>query len=71
MLAIYNLLGLKIRSLVDNEHDARAHAIRLGGKDDIGTWVTSGLYLYAMSAGEFGQGKNGAGPITLSNPSES
>jgi len=56
-LVIYNSLGQKIRSLVDNEHDAGSYAIHWGGKDDIGTWVTSGLCRYVMSAMEFRVGK--------------
>ncbi len=55
--AIYNLLGQKIRSLVDQEQEAGYHVVPWDGNDENGTSVASGLYLYAISAGEFKQVK--------------
>lgn len=56
-LTIYNLLGQKIRSLVDKEQEAGLHAVHWDGHDENGTSVASGIYLYAIGAGEFKQVK--------------
>lgn len=56
-LTIYNLLGQKIRSLVDKEQEAGFHFVHWDGTDEHGTSVASGMYLYAIGAGEFKQVK--------------
>jgi len=52
-LVIYNLLGQKIRTLVDKEMSTGYHTIKWHGRDDFGNTVASGVYLYALQAGEF------------------
>ena len=52
-LTIYNLLGQKIHTLIDKEQQAGYHAVHWNGCDDNGTSVASGMYLYAINAGEF------------------
>ncbi|MBC8184628.1 tetratricopeptide repeat protein [candidate division KSB1 bacterium] len=52
-LVIYNLLGQKIRTLVNKEMATGYHTIKWRGRDDFGNAVASGVYLYAIQAGEF------------------
>jgi tetratricopeptide (TPR) repeat protein len=52
-LLIYNLLGKKIRTLVDEEKAAGSYSVHWDGKDDGGLTVASGLYGYVITAGEF------------------
>lgn len=51
-LAVYNLLGQKIRSLVNERLRAGSHQIKWDGSDDFGMRVASGLYLYRLKAGQ-------------------
>jgi subtilisin family serine protease len=51
-LAIYNLLGQKVRTLTDQVQKEGSHAARWDGKDDYGDEVASGVYLYRLKAGE-------------------
>ncbi len=53
VLTIYNLLGQKIRTLVDKTHLAGVYLVRWDGKDDRGVAVTSGVYLYVVNANRF------------------
>ncbi|MDE2825064.1 MAG: S8 family serine peptidase [Gemmatimonadota bacterium] len=50
-LTIYNLLGRKIRVLVDEAHDPGRYAPTWNGMDGDGRVVPSGVYLYRMTAG--------------------
>ena len=52
-LEIYNVLGKKICNLVDKTQTAGSYSVRWGGKDELGTAVVSGIYLYQINAGEF------------------
>ncbi|MCG8608253.1 T9SS type A sorting domain-containing protein [bacterium] len=56
-LAIFNLLGEKVRSLVDQVQRAGAHQIRWNGLDDNGNRASSGLYVYRLSVGASSQTK--------------
>ncbi len=47
-LAIYNLLGQKIRSLVDADQLAGEHQITWDGLNDAGEQVSSGVYYYIL-----------------------
>jgi hypothetical protein len=49
-LAIYNLLGQKVRTLVDGMRPAGSHGIRWDAKDDLGQPVPGGVYLYQIQA---------------------
>jgi hypothetical protein len=51
--AIYNLLGQKVRTLVDREQPAGCHDVVWDGRNDAGMPVGSGIYLYRMKAGRF------------------
>ena len=56
-LTIYNIMGQKIKVLV-NEHQTVGHKdVYWDGKDDKGKEVASGIYFYKLDAGEFTQSK--------------
>lgn len=52
-LAIYNLLGEKIRTLVTEKQDAGYYSVKWDGSDDWGNSVTTGIYIYRLRANEF------------------
>lgn len=56
-LAIFNLLGQKVRTLVDEEQIAGFHSIRWDSRNDQGAPVASGVYLYRIRTSEFAQTK--------------
>ena len=49
-LAVYNLLGQKVKTLVDERQRAARHNIRWGGRDHNGKEVSSGVYFYKIQA---------------------
>ncbi|MCK4385699.1 MAG: T9SS type A sorting domain-containing protein, partial [candidate division Zixibacteria bacterium] len=56
-LSIYNILGQKVRVLVDEYQDAGHKSVKWDGKDEQGQEVTSGVYFYRIQAGDFAQSK--------------
>jgi photosystem II stability/assembly factor-like uncharacterized protein len=52
-LAIYNLLGEKVRTLVEAKQSAGVQQATWDGRDEHGQRVNSGVYLYRLQAGEF------------------
>ncbi|MFQ6113549.1 MAG: S8 family serine peptidase, partial [bacterium] len=54
-LDIYNTLGQRIRTLVNEKHTAGNYQVQWDGKNDDAMQVSSGLYLYRLSAGSFVQ----------------
>ncbi|KAA0230176.1 T9SS C-terminal target domain-containing protein [candidate division KSB1 bacterium] len=55
VVSIFNVLGEKIRTLVNASYEAGYHSVLWDGKDEYGDPVTSGVYLYQLRAGEFSQ----------------
>ena len=56
-LVIFNVLGQKIRTLV-NEHQTRGFKnVRWDGKSDGGSEVSTGIYFYKLQAGNFTETK--------------
>ncbi len=49
-LVIFNVLGQKVRTLVDQELSAGYHTSNWDGTDDNGSLVTSGIYYYRIQA---------------------
>lgn len=49
-LAIYTLLGEKVRTLVAGQQPAGAHTVQWDGRDEAGAQVASGVYFYQISA---------------------
>jgi len=52
-LAIYNLMGQKIRTLSSGEMTPGYHAIVWDGTNDMGSQVATGMYFYAIQTSEF------------------
>jgi len=52
-IQVFNILGQKVRNLVDEKQDAGYKTISWDGKDDNGKEVSSGIYFYRIVAGNF------------------
>ena len=50
-IVLYNVLGQRVRTLVDAKHNAGTYAVRWDGKDDAGRQVGSGVYIGRLEAG--------------------
>ncbi len=56
-LAIYNILGQRIRTLVNEQQEAGYYTVFWNSEDERGEEVTSGIYLCRIEAGKFSQTK--------------
>jgi len=54
-LAIYNVLGQQVRTLVSGQMPAGYHRAVWDGRNEAGVQVGSGVYIYIFEAGEFKQ----------------
>jgi N-acetylmuramoyl-L-alanine amidase len=54
-LIVYDVMGKKVRTLVDAEQPAGEYLRHWDGKDENGTEVASGIYIYKLLAGGFNQ----------------
>jgi hypothetical protein len=52
-LVVYDLLGKQIRSLLNRTVEAGYHNVEWDGKNNSGTQVSSGIYIYWFKANEF------------------
>jgi len=52
-LSVYNLLGQKIRTLVQTQQNAGFHSVEWNGRNEQGRKVASGVYIYHISAAQF------------------
>ena len=52
-IVIYNAVGQKIRTLVDEAQPGGNYQIRWNGQDDLNTQVSNGLYFYKLNADGF------------------
>src|SRR5690606_21521107 len=52
-LEVINILGQKVRLLVDKELSAGQHQVLWDGKDESGADAPSGVYLYRLKADDF------------------
>ena len=59
-LAVYDVLGQKVRTLVAGEMPPGTHRIAWDGRDDAGRAMASGMYLYRLQT----EAGNGAGGFT-------
>jgi hypothetical protein len=50
-IEVYNLLGQKVRTLIDRQQPAGSYAITWDGTNDAGSPVATGVYLYRFRAG--------------------
>lgn len=51
-MAVYNLLGQRVRGLVNRQVLAGEHFVTWDGKNDFGATVSSGIYVYRVEAGD-------------------
>jgi FlgD Ig-like domain len=51
VLSIYNILGARVRTLVDNVVAAGKYSVVWDGRDDAGMTMGSGVYFYRLEAG--------------------
>ncbi len=56
-LHVYNIIGQKVATLVDTHQDAGTYTVTWDSRGTQGNQVSSGLYLYSITAGEFAQAK--------------
>jgi hypothetical protein len=56
-LAIYNILGQKVRTLVEGRSNAGSQTFGWDGKDEKGNDLSSGIYFYQLKAGELTETK--------------
>ncbi|NIS48610.1 MAG: T9SS type A sorting domain-containing protein [Aliifodinibius sp.] len=50
-LIIYNVLGQKVRTLLNDRVEAGYHSIEWDGRNDIGAQAASGIFVYRLKAG--------------------
>ncbi len=51
-VTIYNLVGQKVRTLVEAVQSAGPHEVTWNGRDDAGRQAASGIYIYSVQAGK-------------------
>ncbi|MFH1893861.1 MAG: FlgD immunoglobulin-like domain containing protein [Candidatus Zixiibacteriota bacterium] len=56
-ITVYNILGQKVRTLVDDSKAAGLHEVSWNGRDDSGERVSNGIYLYRIVSGDFSDSK--------------
>jgi len=52
-LSVYDILGREVRSLVNTDMAAGYHNVAWDGRNNKGTSVASGIYIYRIEAGQF------------------
>jgi flagellar hook assembly protein FlgD len=52
-LTIYNVLGQKVKILVDEHQNSGSKTLFWHGKNEQGEEVASGMYFFRLQAGEF------------------
>ena len=60
-LAVYDVQGKEVRTLVDGRVEAGIHSVRWDGRDTNGAEVPSGIYFYKLGSGV----RTAAGKVTL------
>ena len=51
-LEVFNILGERVTSLIDDDMNAGTYRIIWEGRDDFGREMPSGIYLYRLKAGD-------------------
>ena len=54
-LTVYNILGERIRVLLDKRQSSGRHQVLWNGHDEQGRMVSSGIYIYKIDTGDFQQ----------------
>jgi hypothetical protein len=52
-LIVYDVLGRKVRALVEGHREAGSHTALWNGRDDRGRELKSGVYFCVLEAGRF------------------
>ena len=52
-ISIYDVMGCKVRSLMNTNQSAGYHPIRWDARNDKGEGISAGMYIYTIQAGEF------------------
>jgi hypothetical protein len=52
-LVVYNILGQAVRTLVSADQEAGIYNVKWDGTNDFGSRVSSGIYIYRITAGNF------------------
>jgi hypothetical protein len=52
-IAIYDMLGRQVKTLINQTQDAGYKSVQWNATNDVGTPISSGLYLYMVQAGEY------------------
>ena len=56
-ISIYDLMGRKVRTLVDGVQDAGYRTVMWNATNDMGRLVSAGVYIYSIQAGDFVQNR--------------
>jgi hypothetical protein len=56
-LEVFNILGQRVRTLIDEAQTAGKKEVTWDGRDESGNEVASGVYFYKLQAGDFAQTK--------------
>ena len=56
-LAVYNMLGQEVKTLVNKEQNSGTYQVMWDGKDNFGSEASSGVYFYKIFAGEYSSTK--------------
>ena len=56
-IKVYDMLGRKVRSLVNSQQEAGYHSVKWGATSDRNEPISAGIYIYTIQAGEFRQTK--------------
>ena len=56
-IAIYDMMGRQIRTLISSQHSAGYKSVQWNATNDAGSPVSAGLYFYMIQAGDFKQTK--------------
>ena len=56
-IAVYNMVGQRVRTVVNARQSAGVHETVWDGRDDAGHTVSSGVYLYRIKTGSFTQAR--------------
>lgn len=52
-LAVYNILGQEVATLMDGTYERGKYEVTWNGRDDFGLYVPAGVYLYKLEAGSY------------------
>ena len=57
VISIYDLMGRKVRTLVNDVQDAGYRSVMWNATNDMGRHVSAGVYIYSIQAGDFIQNR--------------